>query len=175
MGWKICSSSPIFLLSCSLVKQELLLLTLVVVGSDQSRAKLGGAPSSFLMTLPDLFRVNVKTGGVSWGGTCWFSSTGAVRRVRSSAGTRGWTSMQPECFRSNTTLRVVLKLSMEFESLVCFSVGSQEALYSVGIFINNRPQSTINQYNRTTKIYIQSNPIQRVLAWSRWAPYELKL
>ena len=61
------------------------------------------------MTLPDLLRVKVKTVGDSWGGTCWFSGTGEVRRVLSSAGTRGWTSIEPDCLNSSTTLRVVLK------------------------------------------------------------------
>ena len=81
-----------------------------LLGSDQSRAKLGGAPSTFRMTLPDLLRVKVKTGAESWGGTCRFSATVEVRRVLSSAGTRGWTSMDPDCLNSRTTLRVALRI-----------------------------------------------------------------
>ena len=92
----------------SLGSPEVLVAELLDSGRLQSLAKLGGAPSTFLITLPDLFRVKVKTGGESWGGTCWFSATGEVRRVLSRAGTRGWTIIEPDFFNNSTSLKVVL-------------------------------------------------------------------
>ena len=76
-----------------------------VLGRLQSLAKLGGAPSIFLMVLPDLLRVRLKEAAWSWAGG--EGEEGEVMRDRSRGETRGLTVIQ-ECRVNITSLTTVL-------------------------------------------------------------------
>ena len=77
-----------------------------VLGRLQSLAKLGGAPSIFLMVLPDLLRVRLKEAAWSWAGG-GEEEEGEVMRDRSRGETRGLTVIQ-ECRVNITSLTTVL-------------------------------------------------------------------
>ena len=93
--------------TCSLSGVSLGLL-LTVLGRLQSLAKLGGAPSIFLMILPDLLRVRLKEAAWSWaGGREEEEEEEEVMRDRSRGDTRGLTVIQ-ECRENITSLTTVL-------------------------------------------------------------------
>ena len=77
-----------------------------VLGRLQSLAKLGGAPSIFLMVLPDLLRVRLKEAAWSWAGG-GEEEEEEVMRDRSRGETRGLTVIQ-ECRENITSLVTVL-------------------------------------------------------------------
>ena len=78
-----------------------------VLGRLQSLAKLGGAPSIFLMVLPDLLRVRLKEAAWSWAGGGEEEEEEEVMRDRSRGETRGLTVIQ-ECRENITSLTTVL-------------------------------------------------------------------
>ena len=93
--------------TCSLTGPGLS-LWLLLLGTVQSLAKLGGAPSIFLMVLPDRWRVRLQEAA------CWpgagAGGQGADIRDLSRGDTRGLVIIQPDCLVNITSLPTVLPL-----------------------------------------------------------------